>query len=477
MKLIKRTELDTLKKVVVIGGGITGMSAMHYVQRQAKEQKIELELTLIEKDETLGGKMVTKERDGFIMEVGADSIVTRHASVKPLIEELGLEDRVVYNGTGVSYILTNNELHAIPEESVFGIPMNQQSLDKSTLISKSGKEEVVKDLLIAENKFTAESSVGEFLRFYLGNEIVEKQIAPVLSGVYSGDLNKLSIASTLPYLLDYKNEYGSIMKGFEANKDFYQKNAAKKFLSFKNGLVELFDRIEETLDHVRILKNSTVIALNKKEQGYEVILDSAEVLQADYVVLATPHQAAQNILKDEALNPDFEELQTGSIITVYLAYDLSDDVLPADGTGFIVSTGNDINCNACTWTSRKWRHTSKDNKLLIRMFYKKNNPRFEEFRQMSEDELVAVARADVQKSLKIADEPKFVEISKWLELMPVYNLQHKQAIQKLESKIRKQYPNILLAGSSYYGVGIGLCIKNGKDIATTILNSLTDEQS
>lgn len=129
-----------MRKVVVIGGGITGMSTMHYLQKQAKEQGLDLALTLIEKDAQIGGKMVTKQRDGYLMEVGADSIVSRHASVRKLIEELQLEDRVVYNDTGVSYILTENQLHAIPEDSVFGIPMNEQALNKSTLISEEGKK-------------------------------------------------------------------------------------------------------------------------------------------------------------------------------------------------------------------------------------------------------------------------------------------------------------------------------------------------
>lgn len=462
-----------MKKVVVIGGGITGMSAMHYLQKQAQLNGVEIELTLVEKDEALGGKMVTKERDGFLMEVGADSIVARHASVQPLIEELGLEDSVVYNGTGVSYILRDNELHAIPEESVFGIPMNRAALEKSTLISEEGKKAVAQDFARTDNPFTAESSVGEFLSYYLGNEIVEKQIAPVLSGVYSGDLNKLTIAATLPYLIDYKNEFGSIIKGFEVNKESYQKNAAKKFISFKGGLVELFNRFEETLQRATILKSTAVTALEKTMDGYELQLDSGEIVRADAVVLTTPHQAAQRMLNNASLNPSFEALQTGSIITVYLAYDLPDDRLPADGTGFIVSEGNNVDCNACTWTSRKWQHTSRDNKLLIRMFYKKNNPRFEEFRNMTNEELVEVARLDVEKSLGLSDEPKFVEITKWLELMPIYNLQHKQAIQQLENQMLQQYPHLYLAGSSYYGVGIGLCIENGKNIAQTIVKEMS----
>ncbi len=465
-----------MRKVVVIGGGITGMSTMHYLQKQAKEQGLDLALTLIEKDAQIGGKMVTKQRDGYLMEVGADSIVSRHASVRKLIEELQLEDRVVYNDTGVSYILTENQLHAIPEDSVFGIPMNEQALNASTLISEEGKKAVLQDLEKTELPFTTNHSVGEFLTYYLGEEIVQKQVAPVLSGVYSGDLNKLTIASTLPYLFEYKNEFGSIMRGFEANKAFYQKNAKKKFISFKNGLVELFERIEETLENATILKNTSVELLKQDTNGYKVQIDTGEWLDADEVVLAVPHQVAQKLLKEEPFQRDFEELQTGSIITVYLAYDLPNDVLPADGTGYIVSSGNDVDCNACTWTSRKWRHTSKDDKLLIRMFYKKNNPRFEEFCQMTNDELAQIARQDIEKSLKIKDEPTWIDVRKWFDAMPIYNLQHKQAVERIEKQMVKYHPHVHLAGCSYYGVGIGLCIQNGEEVATRVMNQFIQRQ-
>lgn len=465
-----------MKKVVVIGGGITGISTMHYLQQQAKEQGIELSLTLIEKDQQLGGKMTTKVRDGYLMEVGADSIVSRHASVLKLVKELQLEDRVVYNDTGVSYILTQNELHAIPEDSVFGIPMNKEALEKSTLISDEGKKSVLRDLERLEVPFTGNHSVGEFLTYYLGEEIVQKQIAPVLSGVYSGDLNKLTIASTLPYLLEYKNEFGSIMRGFEANKDFYQENAKRKFISFKNGLVELFDRIEETLENAIILKNTAVELLKQDANGYKIQIDTGEWLAADEVVLAIPHQGAQKLLEQTPFQHEFNALQTGSIITVYLAYDLPNDVLPADGTGYIVSTDNDVECNACTWTSRKWRHTSKDGKLLIRMFYKKNNPRFEAFCQMTDEELAQVARQDIEKSLKITDEPTWVDVTKWFDAMPIYNLQHKQAVERIEQQMQLHHPHVHLAGCSYYGVGIGLCIQNGEDVAKRVMQKILQDR-
>lgn len=461
-----------LKTVAVVGGGITGMSTMHYLQRQITAQKLPLRIVLIEKNSALGGKMVTYQEDDFIMEVGADSIVARHKSVMPFIEELGLQANVVYNDTGKSYILRDNELYAIPEDSVFGIPMNDKAIEESNLVSSTGKEKIRKDLNVPNDSFTKDDSIGDFLAYFLGEEIVEKQIAPVLSGVYSGDLYKLTIASTLPYLLDYKNKYGSIMKGFEANKELYNKSASKKFISFENGLIQLFDRLEKRLTDATIYKGLSVASFQKKGETYQLSLSNHEILEADYVVFATPHQVAQRLLSDPEMEKGFEKLTTASIITVYLGYDIDDSILPGNGTGFIVSENNNVDCNACTWTSRKWHHTSKDGKLLIRMFYKKNNPRFEEFSNMTDDELTNIAKADVQKSLQIDEEPVVVRISKWTDLMPVYNLAHPHAVKQLEQVIEKKYPQLSLAGSSYYGVGIGLCIQNGHDLADKIIASL-----
>ncbi|RKJ68569.1 protoporphyrinogen oxidase, partial [Butyricicoccus sp. 1XD8-22] len=215
-----------------------------------KENNEEARLVLIEKNSYLGGKMHSVYEKDYIMETGADSIVARHPGVLELIQELHYESEVVYNETGISYIHTNNELHAIPAGSIFGIPMDETSLMSSTLISPEGKKRVLQDAEIPNTKFTKESSIGEFLEYFLGEEIVRKQIAPVLAGVYSGNLYELSLNSTLPYLVDYKNNYGSIMKGFEANREKYERDANKKFISFKKGLSGLINQLEDSLSEV-----------------------------------------------------------------------------------------------------------------------------------------------------------------------------------------------------------------------------------
>lgn len=470
--LVNIKELDNLQTVVVVGGGITGLCTMHYLQKQKRERNLDINLVLIEKNEYLGGKIHSEHNQGFIMETGADSIVARHKSVLPLVQEIGLETDLVYNGTGISYIYTNNTLHAIPADSVFGIPTSIESLNSSTLVSPEGKKEALKDLDLPNDRFTKDSSIGEFLEYFLGKELVEKQIAPVLSGVYSGDLYKLTMASTLPYLLDYKEQYGSIIKGFGANRERFQKSADKKFISFKNGLSQLIDRLEETLTDVEIIKGLATTDITKIDEQYICSFDKHENIVADFVVLATPHAVTSKILKDKKVDEELNTIRNASIITIYVGFDIPDEKLPADGTGYIVSKNSDVKCNACTWTSRKWKHTSKSGNLLVRLFYKSSNPMFNELKHLKDEELTAIAMEDIKKSLKLDSEPAVVNVTKWNDLMPVYGMGHAETVKTLNDQLEEKYPNVILAGCSYYGVGIGNCIKNGQDTAEKIIQSI-----
>lgn len=460
-----------MKTVVVVGGGITGLCTMHYVKRQMVEKNIEANLILIERNAYLGGKIHSAHDGGFIMETGADSIVARHPGVLELVRELDFESELVYNETGISYIHTNNELHAIPAGSTFGIPMSEESLRASTLISDEGKQRVLQDLQLPNTHFTKESSIGEFLEYFLGAEIVQKQIAPVLAGVYSGDLYQLSLASTLPYLVDYKNNYGSILKGFEANREQFEKAANKKFISFRNGLSTIIDRLEESLPDVTFMKNTKTHSVTKVGDRYEVVAGD-ETIEADFVVLAVPNATVREVLKDENLQKSLEQFTTASAITMYLGFNVPDRVLPADGTGFIVSHNSDLVCNASTWTSRKWKHTSKDGNLLVRLFYKNSNPRYEELAAMTDEQLIEVARQDIKLSLGIEAEPTIINVTKWIDQMPRYDLAHNEALSVVVNDLADRYPNLLLAGCSYFGVGIGACIQNGKKTAEQIVATL-----
>ena len=245
-----------MTSILVIGGGITGLSAMYTLQKWKTENEADVRLILAEASSQLGGKIRTVNEGSFIMETGADSIVTRKIKDMPIIEELGIEDEIVYNQTGKSYLFTDGELQSIPKDSVFGIPASIESLAKSTLVSAEGKVEALKDFYTQNDTFTENDSIGEFLEYFLGKELVERQIAPVLSGVYSGNLQDLTIASTLPYILEYKKKYGSIIEGFNRNKETFRSDGENKFLSFKNGLNTIIAAYERKLKDVDIRKSA-----------------------------------------------------------------------------------------------------------------------------------------------------------------------------------------------------------------------------
>ncbi|MCQ6557116.1 protoporphyrinogen oxidase [Paenibacillus mendelii] len=461
-----------MKTIAVIGGGITGLSTAYYLQKMLRDQAKDVKVVLVEANVALGGKIRTVHEGDFIMETGADSIVARKTNVAPFLEELDLQDDVVYNATGISYIHTDGVLKQIPKDAVFGIPMSLESLATTDLVSAQGKVDALKDFYIPNETFTKEDSIGDFLKHFLGEELVEKQISPVLSGVYSGQLQDLTIASTLPYLIDYKNEYGSIIRGLEANKQRFQATGDKKFLSFKKGVSCLIDRLAERMTDVDIYSGVQADNIEKGQERYTVSLSNKEELTADFIVLSTLHPVAQRLLHDESLDEDFNQLKNSSMISIYLGYDIPDSELPKDGTGFIVSEGSDLRCNACTWTSRKWDHTSEHKQLLVRLFYKSTCRDYDQLRIMSEDELLQVARQDIEDSLGITEGPISFEVTKWHETMPNYHLKHPQTVKSLENKLADNYPNVFLAGCSYYGVGIPDCIMNGEQTARRIVERL-----
>lgn len=460
-----------MKTVLVIGGGITGLSAIYELHKWKQQTRSDVRLVLTEAASELGGKIRTVKSSGFIMEAGADSIVTRKASGMAFIEELGLQDDIVYNATGRSFIYTDGELKPIPADAVFGIPASVESLAKSTLVSAEGKVEALKDLYIKNNSFTKTDSVGEFLEHFFGKELVEKQIAPVLSGVYSGNLSDLTIASTLPYLLDYKEKYGSIIKGLEANKEKFQ-SSGKKFLSFKNGLVTLIAAYASKLKEAEIHKNMKADKIKKINNRYEVSFANGEVIEADYVVLSIPHTAAEKLFNDEPLAEEFSRLKNSSLISVYAGFNVPDSLLPADGTGFITANTHELSCNACTWTSRKWTHTSESGNLLVRLFYKSSHPAFAALKEMNKEGLLQVAMKDIHQGLGMELEPIVSEVTNWSGSMPNYLITHPQTVQALEKDLAASYPGVLLAGCSYYGVGIPDCMENGEATARKLIEFL-----
>jgi len=181
------------KKVVIIGGGITGLAAAYYMQKDAREQGLPIDITMIEASTELGGKIQTVRRDGYVIERGPDSFLIRKQSVDQLAADLGIADQLVRNATGQAYIFLHNQMHKIPAGAVMGIPTEVKPFIASGLFSLSGKLRAAGDLVLPRSGITGDQPLGKFFRRRFGTEVVENLIEPLLSGVFAGDIDHMSL--------------------------------------------------------------------------------------------------------------------------------------------------------------------------------------------------------------------------------------------------------------------------------------------
>ncbi|MEX2461256.1 MAG: protoporphyrinogen oxidase [Paenibacillaceae bacterium] len=473
------------KQIVILGGGITGLSAAFYVQKFFRDQKLPISITLIEQSEVLGGKISTLHKEGFIIEKGPDSFLARKTSIIELTQELGLEDQLVATNPQAkkTYILHHGRLHRMPAGLVLGIPTQILPLLKTNLLSLQGKLRAGLDLLLPRRKDNTDESLGGFLERRLGKEVLEHIAEPLLAGIYAGDTHKLSLQATFPQFQAAEQKFGSLIKGTLANithaavmthtpSPSIAKNSM--FLSYQNGLQTLVDGLVGALKDTKLLTGQTATAINSVDQGYEIKLASGKLVPADGLIVALPSFAAVKLFPQIPLIQALAQIPYVSVANVILAFDhpIGHDL---DGSGFLVPRNEGRFITACTWTSAKWKHTAPAEKVLLRCYIGRSGA--EDWMALSNEEIVKRVRTDLQEILGIRDEPAFYEVTRLLHSMPQYPVGHLQTIQAARNQLNTTMPNVFIAGAAYQGVGLPDCIQQGKEAANQVVDSLAASYS
>ncbi|HLS07776.1 protoporphyrinogen oxidase [Lentibacillus sp.] len=468
--------MSDMKKILIVGGGITGLSAAFYLQKEINEKGLPYEVKLVEKGSRLGGKIKTTRRNGFVIEQGPDSFLSRKQPGVKLVRELGLSDQLVRNGTGQSYVLVNNKLHEIPKGSYMGVPVRIRPFLFSGIFSPAGKLRAGMDFLLPRGK-TGDQSLGGFFRRRFGDELVENLIEPLLSGIYAGNLDDMGIMATFPNFYQLEQEHRSLIKGLQntmPEKKKQKKSSGKKqgmFFSFKNGLETLVERLEEVLGDTVSL-GVGVDHVEKKEHGYHVLLSNGDVYKADAVVMATPHYTLPKIFSQYDLFNEFRDIPATSVANVAMAFDESAIKKDIDGTGFVVSRNSDFQITACTWTHKKWPNAAPEGKALVRCYV--GRPDDQSVVHLSNVEMTEMVLNDLNQTMNITEKPEFSVISRWTNAMPQYTVGHTERVAKVREDIRRELPGVFLAGSSYEGVGIPDCIGQGEQAVADVLAFLRD---
>ena len=464
------------QKVVIIGGGISGLTSAFYLQKAAKELHLPIEIQLIEASHRLGGKMQTVVRDGFTIERGPDSFLARKTSMVRLAKEVGMDDQLVHNSTGKSYVLVNEKLHSMPGGSIMGIPTEIGPFITTGLFSIPGKLRAAADFILPRSESGKDQSLGEFFRRRLGDEVVENLIEPLLSGIYAGDIDQLSLMSTFPQFYEVEQKYRSLILGMKKStpaqpKQYVTKEKAKgAFLTFKSGLQSFAEAIEAKLDPSSILKGHRVDKITKTDINYEIYLNNGETIFADSIIAATPHQITQMMFSRYSFFDPFKSVPSTSVATVALAFPKEAIKHDIDGTGFVVSRNSDYSITACTWTHKKWAHSTPEGKVLLRCYVGRAGD--ETIVDLSDDQIIKIVLDDLNKTMEITMKPDFAIVSRWKNSMPQYTVGHKKRLETILAHVKTELPGVFLAGASYGGVGVPDCIDQGEAAVKAVLDYL-----
>jgi len=470
-----------MNRIVIVGGGIAGLSAAYYATKKISGEQI----TLIESSDRWGGKIATDRAmfdDGqFIIEGGPDTFLATKPWGVQLCKELGLGDRL--QGTNPhkknTYVLNKGRLLPLPDGLAMMIPTNIQAILKSRLVSWFSKTRMGLDFVIPAKRLNGDESLGAFVSRRLGREAYENLIEPLMSGIYAGDGDQLSLASTFPYLRDLEIKYGSLARGAlqmrkQSNGKAVQ-GSRSAFLTPTTGLAEIVEALVESLKLKVDLRLSTrALRITNHQLRYQIELDDHSILDADSIILATPAYASGTLLEsfDPALGSILQSIPFAATATVSLAYRQSDLPRDLDGYGYVIPRREGREALACTWTSTKFPHRAPEGYGLIRVFIGRAGQDI----PWNEKELLEVAKQELNLTLGITAEPLLHRAFLWGNAMPQYNLGHPDKLKQIDLALQS-HPGLALAGNGYRGIGIPDCIHSGEVAVNKILENRGIENS
>lgn len=460
--------------VVVIGGGISGLSAALELQDHG------LQVTLLEASERFGGPIRTERFDGWIVDAGPDSFLSTKPGALQLAERLGITERIVDTRSdgGGTYIVRAGSLHPLPEGITLLIPTDIKEIAHTKLLDRRGKLRLLADYLIPARRDDTDESVASFMRRRVGEQAFANLAEPLLSGIYAGDAERLGILSTFPRLRDVEARHGGLIRGALAirrQSESGHSRAHTPFVSFASGMGEIIERILAELEPSDVRSNAAVTAIRAEQGEYRVEINGQESLDADGVILATPAPVSAKLLVEiaPAMARELRGIPYVSSATISMAFRAEDVAGRELGRGFVVPRVESRVLTAVTWSSNKFAGRTPVGTVLLRGFAGRAGR--EHHAELPDDELLDAIRADLAELTGVDADPLWHKVFRWKKAMPQYLVGHQDRLRRLDSEIAK-HPGLALTGAAYRGVGIPDCISEARQIASQLGTSLLQQE-
>jgi protoporphyrinogen/coproporphyrinogen III oxidase len=469
-----------IKQVAIIGAGITGLSAAYRLRELAASHERPLEVIVLERGAHLGGALETIRRDGFVIETGADSFLSEKPWAADLARRLGIgaeliPTRDVYRKT---FVVRAGKLVEIPAGFSLLAPAHLGPVFKSPLFSTAGKLRIALEPFISSRTSETDESLASFVTRRLGREVLDRVAQALAGGIYTADPERLSIGATMPRFVEMERRYGSVVKGLRAAEQARATKSAEVsgarwslFQSFKTGMAILPETLVARLGG-SIRKTAEVVAISRVGERWKLAIAGGDSIEADAVICAAPAFAASRILS--ALAPRAAELlgaiSYASAATVNLTFRESDFARPPEAFGFVVPACEHRRIIAGSFSSFKFEGRAPAGAILARAFV--GGVMQQSMMRLSDDEIVAAVRDEFRGLLGVDATPGFVEVRRWPDSMPQYEVGHLDRVAEIE-RIVAPIPAFAIAGAAYRGVGIPDCVRSGEQAADAIFATIS----
>ncbi|MBS1802461.1 MAG: protoporphyrinogen oxidase [Acidobacteria bacterium] len=478
-------------RVAIIGGGIAGLAAAYELEK-ARAAGTDVEYTLFESRDRLGGSLASETINGIVLERGPDSFLSEKPAGAELCRELGLADQLVPSNDAnrKTYIVVKNRLVPLPDGLMFLIPTKLIPTALTTLFSPTTKIKMALELLHPPRPSDQDESVAALVERHFGREAVDRLADPLLSGIYGGDATQLSARTVLPKLVEMETQYGSLTRGMlAAHKQMRAKMAAMRaadgngsaprpagprsiFTTLKGGMQQLVDAIEKKLQSESVRKSTAVDSLERYESGWRLrVGDRGEFYDA--VILASQAWVAGKLLAatDAALGDELTGIPYSSSVTVNLVFDESQIGQLPDGFGFLVPAVEGRAMLACTFVHRKFAGRTPTGKAVLRAFL--GGAKNESLLDQPDDVLIATVRRELSEILgaRIVGPhipAEATQVSRWPRAMAQYAVGHQERMKRVKARAA-ELPGLRLAGNAYDGIGIPDCIRTGRNAARELI--------
>lgn len=448
------------KDVVIIGSGLTGLTAAYYLRKQGKN------VLVIEKENKIGGVIQTHRKEGFVFESGPNTGVLSNPEVVELLEELhpACELEIANEAAKRRWVWKGQSWKELPSGLMGGITTPLFTLkDKLNLLGEPFRKK-------GNNP---DETLAELVKRRMGQSFLDYAVDPFILGIYAGDPSYLVPRYALPKLYNLEQNYGSFIGGALKKKKqettLREKKATREVFSVKGGLSNFTEALADHIGKEKIILGNTDLSVTKTEDAYHIQFDEDEVIAKSVVYSGGSHglQGLFDFISDEEVKT-LNNLLYAKVVMVSLGFNVWEGK-ELNAFGGLVPFKENRDVLGVLLPSAFLSGRAPQEGALLTVFL--GGVRKPSAVEMTDEEIRATVAKEITQMMEMKTyHPDFIEIFRYEHAIPQYGKSTGDRLQMIES-LEEKYPGLLLAGNMRDGIGMADRVKQGYQIAEKLTAS------